>query len=264
MKPTKLFRVLVRWHRWLGLAAALFIVWLVVTGVLVHHAADFGLEGEPVRSVWILDHYRIGDPDVTAFEVGGRWVSQSGKSLYLDPERIATLDSPLVGAINPPGLLVAAASEQLLVFDERGRMIETVRAEHGLPPAIRNIGWRANRILLETHAGVFEADPAEMQWRPARAALHRATPSRLPDAIHAIIVQDARSREISHERLLRDLHSGNFFGTAGKWVIDIAAAALLLLSVSGIWIWVRARREFGGKTPTKSTTLDRVRGKLSS
>lgn len=264
MKATGLFRVLVHWHRWVGLAAAFFIVWLVITGVLIHHAADFGLESEPVRAAWILDHYRIGDPDVISFEAGGRRISQSGKSLYLDRERIAALDEPLTGVVNPPGLLLAAGREQLLIFDERGQRIETVRAEHGLPSGIRGISLQGKRIVLDTQAGWYEADPNEMQWRPARGMPRRATPSKPPDVTRAAIVQDARSREISRERVLRDLHSGSFFGTAGKWVIDIAALALLLLSISGIWIWVRARREFGGKTPAKSATRDRVRGKLSS
>lgn len=264
MKPPKLFRVLVRWHRWLGLAAAFIIVWLVVTGVLIHHAADFGLEVRHVRAAWILDRYRIGDPDVISFEVGGRRISQSGKSLYLDQKWIAALDEPLTGAINPPGLLLAAGREQLLVFDESGQRVEIVRTEHGLPSGVRGIGLHGKRIVLDTHTGWFEADPAEMQWRPAHGTLRRSTPSMPPDATRAAIVEDARSREISHERLLRDLHSGSFFGTAGKWVIDIAALALLVLSISGIWIWVRARREFGGRNPAKSATRDRVRGKLST
>ena len=51
MKPTRWFRVLVRWHRWVGLTATLLIVWLAVTGVLIHHAPDFGLGNEPGQAL---------------------------------------------------------------------------------------------------------------------------------------------------------------------------------------------------------------------
>ena len=44
------------------------------------------------------------------------------------------------------------------------------------------------------------------------------------------------------ERLLLDLHSGRFFGRFGPWVMDAAAVLIVLLGVSGTWIWLRRRR----------------------
>jgi uncharacterized iron-regulated membrane protein len=44
------------------------------------------------------------------------------------------------------------------------------------------------------------------------------------------------------ERLLLDLHSGRIFGAAGPWIFDIAALLLILLSLSGTWIWIKRRR----------------------
>lgn len=260
MKPTKLFRGLVRWHRGLGLAATLFVVWLVVTGVLVHHAADFGFEGTPVSSAWILDRYGIGEPEVISMKAGEHWISQAGKSLYLGEKRIASLSEAPVGATILPGMLAVGSRDRLLIFDLRGRLIEDLRPEHGLPAGIQAIGSRGERIVLDTHGGLFEADPEAMQWRPARGVLPRVQPAEMPAGLRAAIAQDARSREISGERLLRDLHSGSFFGAAGRWAIDLAALALLVLSVSGIWIWLRARREFG---VAKTAKADKERGKLS-
>lgn len=263
MKPTRLFRGLVRGHRWVGLASSVLILWLVITGVLIHHAADLGLETEPVRSVWILDRYRIEEPEVASFKAGERWLSQAGKSLYLDGQRIGSLSEALVGAVGLPGSLVVATRDRLLILDPRGQPIEDLRAEHGLPVKIRHIGVRGGRIVLETRAGTFEADPDEMQWRAVRAILPRPAPVEAPATLRAAIAQDARSREISIERLLRDLHSGSFFGAAGRWAIDLVAFALIVMSLSGVWIWLRARREFSPARTAKPGDAARVHGKFS-
>jgi uncharacterized iron-regulated membrane protein len=44
------------------------------------------------------------------------------------------------------------------------------------------------------------------------------------------------------ERVILDLHSGRFFGKLGPWLFDIAALLLILLSLSGAWIWLKRRR----------------------
>lgn len=251
MKPSRLLRALARWHRWLGLAAMVFLIWLGVSGFLIHRGAIIGLE-KPVQSAWILEHYRIGDPTVVAFEVNGRWISQAGKSLYLDRQRIAGLSEPLVGVAHLPGLLAIASREQVMMFDEQGRHVETLRSEHGLPPGIRALGLRGDRLVLETFAGRYEADAEELQWRPVRATLKPLTAAEPPAALRNTIVRDARSREISRERVLRDLHSGSFFGAVGQWAVDIAALALLMLSVTGVWLWSRKQREFGANKAPKA------------
>jgi len=260
MKPSKLFRGLVRWHRWIGFAAGVLVLWLAISGALIQHAADFGLETEPVHSAWILDHYRIGEPPVISFRVGGHWFSQAGKSLYLDGRKTASLEESLVGAASFSGSVAAVSSARLLIFDLHGRLIEDLRPEHGLPGGIRAIGTRGDRLVLDTRDGTFEADPAEMRWRATHRSVPRPAPVEAPAALRAAIAQDARAREITRERLLRDLHSGVFFGTAGRWAIDLAALALLALATTGLWIWRRARCEFGAAKPANA---DRVRWKLS-
>ncbi|MBE9548779.1 MAG: PepSY domain-containing protein [Proteobacteria bacterium] len=44
---------------------------------------------------------------------------------------------------------------------------------------------------------------------------------------------------ISWERLMLDLHAARFLGPLALWFSDLMAGLLLLLSISGIWIWWR-------------------------
>ena len=263
MKPSLLFRRLARWHRWIGLAASLFVVWLVATGLLIHHADDFGLDRASVRSEWVLDHYRIGVPATTAFQVGDRWVTQAGKSLYVNEVRVADLAEPIVGTVMVDDIIFVASASRVLLFDRQAALIESLAREHGLPPEVRALGRRGDQIVIESAVGSYAADPQNMEWRRVRGTVSQIEPSELPAALKVLIEHDARTREISRERLLRDLHSGSFFGTGGRWLVDIAALALLILTATGISIWLRARREFGGTKPTKGPTQDRVRARLS-
>ena len=169
-----------------------------------------------------------------------------------DRQRNASPSKTLVGAAHPPGLLVIASREQVMMFDEQGHLVETLRTEHGLPLGIRAMGLRGNRMVLETFAGHYETDVVELQWRPVRTRVKPLTAAEPPAVLRNAIVQDARSREISRERVLRDLHSGSFFGAVGQWVVDIVALALLILSVTGGWLWLRKQREFGENKAPKA------------
>ena len=39
------------------------------------------------------------------------------------------------------------------------------------------------------------------------------------------------------DRVILDLHTGRFFGTAGRIIMDLAAVAMLLLAFTGIRLW---------------------------
>ena len=58
------------------------------------------------------------------------------------------------------------------------------------------------------------------------------------EAIEVLLAQG-----LSLERLLLDVHSGRIFGRYGPWVVDAAAIALLMLGLSGVWIYVRSIKQ---------------------
>ena len=55
-----------RWHRRLGLAAALFVLLLAGSGILLNHTADLGLERRFID--WPLLHRLYGERDVERLE----------------------------------------------------------------------------------------------------------------------------------------------------------------------------------------------------
>ena len=45
------------------------------------------------------------------------------------------------------------------------------------------------------------------------------------------------------QRILLDVHSGRIFGRYGPWVVDLAAIAMLMLGLSGVWIYWRSIKQ---------------------
>ena len=60
---TSFQRILLKWHAWTGMIAALFILVLTVTGFVLNHPEATGIHGNNVTVNWILDHYYGEIPD---------------------------------------------------------------------------------------------------------------------------------------------------------------------------------------------------------
>lgn len=251
MKPSPLLRVLARSHRWLGLGAALFVLWLAATGLLVNHAEDLGLARATVRSHWLLDVYRIGAPAVAAaYPAGEHWLVQADRSLYLDGRYVAALgdEERLLGAVELGESYAVATGTRLRLLDRDGAPVETIGPAHGLPGDLHRLGTAARGLLaVRTRDGVFAADPLVLDWRRGVLPVQWSEAESPPAALRTAIERDARTRVLTREQLVRDLHSGRLFGPWAKWLADLAALALVSLGVSGVWLWWRARQEFPGR-----------------
>ena len=54
--------------------------------------------------------------------------------------------------------------------------------------------------------------------------------------------KDYLANILTLERVLLDLHSGRIMGAVGPWIMDAAAILLLVLALTGIWMWTALRR----------------------
>lgn len=55
---------ILRWHRQIGLASALLMVILAVTGIILNHNADWGTTHAAIESEWMMAWYDINPADV--------------------------------------------------------------------------------------------------------------------------------------------------------------------------------------------------------
>jgi hypothetical protein len=236
-----LLRLLRRWHARIGFAAMLFFLILAVTGLMLNHGKDLGLDGRFVHAGWLARWYGIKtEPPRHAFRSGRHvLIAANGRWLLDGKTSGTTLPEPL-GVIELADTFVVASGAALYVFGEDGELIEKLQpgALPGVP--VRAIGSSARSIVLRTATGIFMSADA-LSWRPSspRSVLWSA-PADLSIAERRAY-EDALTPGVSVQQLLLDLHSGRFAGRYGPLVVDFLALLLAVLSLTGAWLFLVAR-----------------------
>jgi hypothetical protein len=249
-------RRLRRLHRLVGVTAALFTLWLAVSGILLQHAPGLGLHERFVTHPAILAWYGVGiEDDVHGYRAGTHVVVQLDERIFVGRHRLALEDAALRGAIADGNDLIVALADGVLRVDAAGRILDRAGELEGVPTSIERIGRAADgQIVIAAAGGLSSLSPdflevaaypastgpateapdaagARVQW-----SVHGALPT--PDDATAAAYLDG---VISIERLLADLHTGRLGGDIGPWLVDASAVALIVLALSGLWLFARTR-----------------------
>jgi hypothetical protein len=235
-----------RLHRFLGAGAAVFIVFMVLSGITINHSNRLGLAQGRVSQAFLLDWYGLEGPEyIHSFAVGNDWISFAGSQLYFNDKAVSTVTSGL-GAVASHGMLVAAGSEELILIDNDGQLIERIPwTSRGAGP-IESIGLLADGSVVVRSAGQFwSADAELLSWQRAGDTVNTRSwsiPGSAPAILQQHIAQHYRGDGLSLQRLLLDFHSGRIFGSVGVVIYDLLALAVGFLAISGLVLWLRGRR----------------------
>lgn len=245
MSPAKRLRrrsALATWHRRLGLTAAVFVLLLAITGLALNHTDSLRLDERFVGAGWLLGWYGIEAPArAEGFRLEGSTVTRLGERVYLDDRLVEQDVDALSGAVSTDGFIIVAVDGELLLLTAAGDRVERLGREDGIPAGIRAVGTDADgRLVVRTASGIYRADPQLLTWEPSGSASNavRWPEPVAPDpALLASLRQDYLSNILTLERVLLDLHSGRILGRYGPWLMDAAAVLLLVLAVTGVWLW---------------------------
>lgn len=231
----------------MGVTAALFTLIIAFTGILLNHTDEFKFSDSHIQSEWILDWYGIKAPEqLLSFPVGERHITLMGDDLYLDRKEIGDDYHDLTGALELGDMLVVSVNNNILLLTPRGEIIERLKRNDGVPAGIEQIGIDAEeKLAVRTLHEIYQPDRDFIRWQRLDNRNDRirwATPVILEPQLKKLLQNHYRGEVLPVERVLLDLHSGRFFGKAGPWIFDVAAALLILLSLTGTWIWLRRRR----------------------
>ncbi len=235
------------WHRRLGITAAAFILFLSFSGIALNHADSWGLADRNVTWEFVLDWYGIKEPRrLGRTGIGHLSVVETDGLVWL-PDGMALECGSLRGAAVLPGqaLWAVLCGEQLILLDQAGELVDQLQANSGIPAQPVRLGTGQSRLVLETADGFYatvdtlswhklDDRPSGIQWGEIESL--SATEE---DAWR----QKYRSRWLHWERVLMDLHSGRIWGSYGPWLSDVVAVLLILLSASGVYVWVRVYRK---------------------
>lgn len=230
------------WHRWLGFALVLPLLFISVTGVLLNHVDQLGWDAKPTRSQWILSHYNMaleGNP--ITFQSGGLHVSEWGGQLFWNGESLPIRDD-LVGVAELQDGVAVVSPRSIRLFNAEGTLIDAL-SEMDLPEgAFARAGLDAEgRLVVQAGEGgdwVFSPDLLDYTEHKATTVTWSA-PGETSDSARQAMQDSYRGEGLSWARVLLDLHSGRFFGSVGRWIVDLFVVLLVILSVTGLMVGIR-------------------------
>lgn len=237
--PRRKIRIFfLKWHRTLGLAAALFVLVLVGTGIALNHGNSLSLDHDPAPS-WALPLYGI-EPALPGegFQAGEQWLVESERQLFFNNSGIGRCAPPLIGAVALDGMILAICQDILYLFTASGELIES---SVDIPEPLLSLQGKdsaSSVALVQGRFRQYQFDVDAFSWLPLpnAAAIQSVKSQTLPVNIAEAIAADRVIADITWERFLLDLHSGRLFGDWGVWFVDLVAIILAVLAVSGVWL----------------------------
>lgn len=260
MKPSpgnNTSRAPTRWHRLLGLIVLVPGVVLALTGILINHGDRLGLDRSHAQAQWLLQLYGITAPDTAwRVETARGEVSQIGDRLLVDGSELRAAGpvsgGRLVGALAIDDVLVIAVEYGLLLLDDQARLVESIPTGRLVNDAsgarFEALGRAGNgRAALRSTDSIYLADAALLKWTPIESAadVRWSVPRPVEGAALESLQRIWRGQGPSWERVLLDLHSGRLFGPLGQWFMDFVALALVVMALTGGWLWLRRRPRNG-------------------
>lgn len=239
-------RSLFLWHRYLGLAAAVFVIVIAITGLLLNHTDELALDQRKVSSDTVLNLYGIPQQlPATSYAAGSHLLTQINDQLYLDHTPIVGQPGKLRGAIATQGMLAAAVGDALLLLTPDGQLIERQTAGRGLPCVPEALGSSPDeQAVLRCQDGAHYHSADLLDWQTGDVTDATWSQPTTPSAeLMNQTQRQARHSTLDLERALLDLHSGRLFGQVGVIVYDIAAILMILLALTGVWHWARRKRK---------------------
>jgi len=243
-KRSKKRHSLHQWHRYLGLFAGLFTLWITLSGIALNHSAELAFDQQYAPSNWSLTGDSITASSITAYKSGDQWVSQLNDRIYLDTQEITVSNTLLIGATNLQQMQVVATTDSLWLFDHSGQLIEQIDWSLMLPAKPIRLGvTQEKRLAMQVAHNWYSTDESMLTWQPIpQQNAHIVQPAQPPEFIIQKLLDAYNGKSTTYEQLLLNLHTGRILGEYGVYLIDLIALILATLALSGFTVWLRRRQ----------------------
>lgn len=210
--------------------AAIFLIWLAISGLLLNHTSYFGLASKVLPLELARSVYPVGTTTVYQFKAPFGLLTQKASALFLDGVLIQPCEGNLIAVVSLGVESWVSCSERILVLGRDGTLIETMDKHTGLPTPIERMGRCGPQVCIlnegrtvQFSQGSWRDYPDQVMWNTALQA--KANTVALVPEVH------------NWQRFILEAHSGRLFGRFGVLVVDLAALATLLLALSGCYVW---------------------------
>jgi len=235
------------WHRLAGISAAVFVVFLSVTGLLLMHSDRLELPNRQVNAGWLLNWYGIRPaPPPLSFRAGANAVSQIGTQLYVNDTELMQTAGILLGAepllLQEPlgALLAVVTSDGLMIYDAQGQLVERIGHAGGLPQGLTRAGRDLQGGLVlgtDTQHWRYAVESGDFTVADSSIPIRWSAPAALDAELERQLADRFRGTGLTIERVLLDLHAGRLLGKTGVVLVNLASLLLVFLALSGMKVW---------------------------
>ena len=249
----KSLRLISRWHRRVGIASALTVLFLAVTGIALNHVEDVYQSGEYVSSEWLLDWYNIPYSETLLSFTVEPSVERTALNIVWADGTIVVNNVPLKG--NQSRLLAVVQYQQLLylftqsnlhILDLSGQLVESTALLEGDTVVKVQLTKQQNILVLESFIGGYAYDLEQLTFKTnsdlPKAATQQGNIAPRQHYLGEPEFATSRNYTLLKSKVLTDLHSGRAFGQIGVWVIDFFALCFILLAGSGLFMWLKRQK----------------------
>lgn len=241
-KKSHYTRIVRRWHGHVGVAATLFLVLIVLTGIALNHEQGLKLDKREISTPWLMRWYGIKAAEPKqGYLLGEQYFAWEGDKWALGNKPLPGSAEHPVGAIEVGGVDYVATSSALYLYQADGQLLDKLEKQSLPAYPILALGKMGDSVVLKTPTAMLVSQDG-LTWRKADAGLTWSSLQPLPgDVRDQMTVMLAPG--LSLQRIFLDVHSGRIFGRYGPWVVDLAAIALLMLGLSGVWMYWRSIKQ---------------------
>lgn len=252
-----------KYHRWLGLVLSVFMLVFCVSGIILNHREVFS--GCEVSRKWLPASYRIKNfnngvvkgtvvkksaahslssencDSVLAYGCAGVFLTDSRLSTWQDfnaglPESIDERNVRHVVKAKD-GSLWCAALRDVYRYDENSHRWKKVELP-GNEERIMDVALAKDSMMVValTRSRVFTIVPFVQYGEIVKIGKSSSETYRVESKI--IPAPKKYEPKTTLFKLVWHLHSGEFFGLPGKLVVDAIALVLIVLSITGILLFI--------------------------
>ncbi|MEO8418056.1 MAG: PepSY domain-containing protein [Methylophilaceae bacterium] len=238
---THAIRLVRHWHARIGVLLAVVLLFLSLTGLALSHTDALGLDKRQINTDWLMRWYGL-HPTVPShgFLFKGGYLAAADGRWVMDGRVLSETGQTPVGAVSWGGLRGLASAGMLYLYLPDGRLVDKLTGSALPGQPIKRLGSLGARLVIETAQGSYATDDG-LNWQPLAGQPIWSVEQYLPDSL-SISLRKAFVPSLPLERIILDLHSGRIFGRYGPMLMDIAAIVLIVLSLSGMWIYLRTIR----------------------
>ena len=240
-KRKNLFR---KWHRRLGFSAAILLLNLSITGILLNHSETLGLDKRYIDSSWIVNWYGIKAPSsATCFNLAKleKPVCQIDNQIYYNNQQLLNNGFPLIAVIELNQQVISlVTSHSISLFTHDLQLIESVTESQSLPVPITAVFNSGNnsQLLFKADNKTWEFNDETVSFTETSISILIKTTGKPAQGAELERLQNQYlGKQLTQLKLIQDLHSGRILYLPGKLLTDLTGIVTILLIISGFVAW---------------------------